>query len=218
MNLKRVCWVFLLFFFVLLLAVPVAAQNKVVVIPLVENAPVGMPAPVPKTGQTYCYYGDEIDTGTCICGETNCPSGQDGDLEKGVSLPDPRFIDNGNGIATDNMTGLIWLKNGNCSGQTRWDSALRNCSGLANGVCGLTDQSKAGDWRLPNRWELESLLDLGQSNPTLTPGHPFTVQLEYYWSGTANADGSTKAWLASFANGNVINYDKVNINYVRCVR
>jgi hypothetical protein len=67
------------------------------------------PAGVPKTGQTDCYY-DDGTSGTCTCGTTNCPSGQDGDLEKGVAWPDPRFTDNGDGTVTDNLTGLVWLE------------------------------------------------------------------------------------------------------------
>ncbi len=81
-------------------------------------------AHVPKTGQT-----------------TSFATGDDGDLEKGVASPNPRFTVNvnaandvgggtggiaGNGICdgtetcngtiTDNLTGLIWLKNANCFG------------------------------------------------------------------------------------------------------
>ncbi len=35
-------------------------------------------------------------------------TGDDGDLEKGVAWPTPRFMDNGNGTITDNLTGLMW--------------------------------------------------------------------------------------------------------------
>ena len=53
--------------------------------------------------------------------------------------------------------------------------------------CGLSDGSTAGQWRLPNRFELESLLDLSQTDPTLPPGHPFiNVQNDYYWTSSYN--------------------------------
>ena len=59
-------------------------------------------------------------------------------------------------------------------GATRsWTDAISDCHGLADGSCGLTDGSSAGDWRFPNRKELESLLDLSQYNPALPSGHPF---------------------------------------------
>ncbi|UCE55232.1 MAG: hypothetical protein JSV31_07260 [Desulfobacterales bacterium] len=54
-------------------------------------------APVAKTGQTDSY--------------ADC---DDGDLEKGIVWPVPRFTDNEDGTVTDNLTGLVWLKNANC--------------------------------------------------------------------------------------------------------
>lgn len=136
------------------------------------------PAPVEKTGLTASYT-----------------IGDDGSLRMGVSWPNPRFTDNGNGTVTDNLTGLIWLKYANCFGTRTWDQALSDCNGLSAGWCGLIDGSTAGDWRLPNRNELNSLLDVRYANPALcntsgtgqwTSGNPFTnVQsLNYYWSST----------------------------------
>jgi len=71
--------------------------------PYVCNGP---PAPVPKSGQTACWdeSGYPID---CV------GTGQDGEYQGGVSV-DPRFTDNGDGTVTDNLTGLIWLKDANC--------------------------------------------------------------------------------------------------------
>ena len=76
-----------------------------------------LPARVPKTGQTQCY-----DASAAIdCAGT----GQDGAFQKGVAWPNPRFTDNSNGTVTDNLTGLIWLKNANCFGSNRlWATAL----------------------------------------------------------------------------------------------
>ena len=107
-------------------------------------------ASVPKTGQTTSYA-----------------TGDDGDLEKGVSWPNPRFTDNGNGTVTDNLTGLIWLKNANCYGTRSWANALSDANALADGICSLSDSSSAGDWRLPNVRELFSLIDFSQSSPAL---------------------------------------------------
>jgi hypothetical protein len=59
------------------------------------------PAPVPQTGQTASYA-----------------AGDDGDIQAGVPWPVPRFTDNGNGTVRDNLTGLIWLKNASCLGNT----------------------------------------------------------------------------------------------------
>ena len=46
-------------------------------------------------------------------------------------------------------------------------AALSYANNVANGVCGLSDGSRAGDWRLPNRNELTSLLDLNQAQSGL---------------------------------------------------
>ena len=70
-------------------------------------------------------------------------------MKKGVAWPNPRFKDNGNGTVTDNLTRLIWLKNANAFGLRTWEQALSDANALASGSAGLTDGSKAGDWRLP---------------------------------------------------------------------
>jgi hypothetical protein len=142
---------------------------------------------IPKTGQASSYT-----------------TGDDGDLKKGVAWPNPRFTDNLDGTVTDNLTGLIWLKNANCFGRRGWNQAIADCNQLANGSCGLTDDSMAGDWRLPNRYELESLLHLQFSFPPLpntegteqwSEGDPFSnLQIDTYWSSTALADFENSAW------------------------
>jgi hypothetical protein len=64
-------------------------------------------APVSQTGQTTCWE----TTGS----PTNCArTGQDGNIQAGVAWPIPRFTDHSNGTVTDNLTGLIWLKDANC--------------------------------------------------------------------------------------------------------
>ena len=106
---------------------------------------------IPKTGQTDSRGGSD-----------------DGDLQKGVAWPNPRFTDNGNGTVSDNLTGLIWLKNANCFGQNQKNGAISASNMLKDNDCGLSDGSSSGDWRLPNRFELESLLDLGFESPALS--------------------------------------------------
>lgn len=120
-------------------------------------------------------------------------TGQDGEHQMGVAWPSPRFTDLGDGTVRDNMTRLIWLQDADCKGTT-----FPKAGGKASMVeayvyvntlnegnipndCG--DDSSHTDWRIPNRFELESLLDLGEVGPPLPAGHPFTnVQLDYYWS------------------------------------
>ena len=165
----------------------------------------GKYAPVPKTGQT-ASYGDR----------------DDGNLQKGVASPSPRFTDNYNGTVTDNLTGLIWLKNANAFGSRTWDQALSDANGLASGSAGLSDGSKAGDWRLPNVKELQSLVDHSRSEPALPEGNPFTgMQSLYYWSSTSYATNTAYAWCVHFRVGDALipGLDKSGSNYyVWCVR
>ncbi len=102
---------------------------------------------------------------------------------------------------TDNLTGLIWLKNANCFGNKTWANALSDCNGLSSGFCGLTDDSVAGDWRFPNVKEYLSMIYLvGLSNmptPGLPSDHPFTDVQGDYWSSSTDNLNSSDAWLVS---------------------
>ena len=175
-----------------------------------ENS--GVPAPVAKTGQSVIHF-----------------TGDDGDLKNGVVWPNPRFTDNSNGTVTDNLTGLIWLKDAMRFGAQEWVNALNMCNNLADDGVGLTDGSVPGDWRLPNVKELLSLVHYGFSYPTLpdtagtaqyTDGDPFiNVQSWGYWTSTsaANGDGG-RALRVSFSNGNSTSATKGHTLYVWCVR
>jgi hypothetical protein len=163
----------------------------------------GIPAAVPKTGQTRCWGSSgpgPYDFFPIDCAGT----GQDGEYQKGVSV-DPRFTDNADGTVKDNLTGLIWLKDANCFGLLVWYDALTLSNTLASGACGLTDGSVAGDWRLPNVKELESLLDRGRT-PAVPIAHPFSGVENYnYWSSTTAACCMGYAWNVNLLRGEVIN-------------
>ena len=65
--------------------------------PFNNPCPPDGPSPVPQTGQT--------SMNTLF---------DDGYYQKGMVWPAPRFTDNSDGTVTDNLTGLIWLKDANC--------------------------------------------------------------------------------------------------------
>jgi hypothetical protein len=188
----------------------VSAEDGFYVVPVIKNSPpVVLNAPVPKTGQTQQYG-----------------AGDDGALQKGVPSPTPRFTDNGNGTVTDNLTGLIWMKNANVFGMRLWAEALMDANGLQAGYFGLTDGSKPGDWRLPNDRELHSLVDYGINSDgfALPPGHPFiNVQASYddfkvYWSSTTYNKNNELAWFVNFYDGRTLARSKGTNCYVWCVR
>ena len=163
-------------------------------------------APVAKTGQITPY-------GT----------GDDGALQKGVAWSVPRFKDNNNGRVTDNLTGLIWLKNANCAGPKSWNDALDFANQLKDGDCGLSDGSQAGEWRLPNRFELESLLDLQYYNPPLsntagtgqwTEGDPFTnVGWTRYWTSSTYSVNTSEAWFVGLMYADIGTNSKPDLSY-----
>ncbi|MBU0728338.1 MAG: choice-of-anchor D domain-containing protein [Proteobacteria bacterium] len=153
------------------------------------------PAQVLRTGQSTSYL-----------------TGDDGDFQAGAVLPSPRFSDNGDGTVTDNITTLIWLKNAECFGKQGWYDALADANSLADGLCGLTDGSAAGEWHLPNRVEMRSLIDYSQSLPALTPGHSF-VNLpsvnSVYWTSTNY--GTDTAWYISMGDGGLATTSKLKV-------
>lgn len=182
------------------------------------------PAPVEKTGQTQCY-----DAANVLTACPGTPAGQDGALQKGVAWPNPRFTINGNGTVTDNLTGLIWLADASCAAisPATWPVAMANATALASGACGLTDGSTAGQWRVPNVKELQSLIDFAYINPALsntagtgqwTTGNPFTNVQSLYWSSSAYVDVPTSAWLVYLVYGSVGNGGKTGALYVWPVR
>ncbi len=153
---------------------------------------------VAKTGQTTQYE-----------------AGDDGDLERGVAWPNPRFTDNLDGTITDNLTCLIWDKDANRFGaKLDWSDAVSYCNNLADNGGDLTDGSVTGDWHLANRFELESLLHLGFFSPAVpdtlgtgqwSQGDPFNNMQSLglgYWSSSTNVV-SNFGWSVSFLDGHV---------------
>jgi quinol monooxygenase YgiN len=174
--------------------------------------PTAHTVPVPKTGQKRCW-----DTaGTFIqCAGT----GQDGDAQAGAAWPSPRFVDNGNGTVTDKLTDLIWLKDADFFGEVTWEQALQKAQHLAGGSGGLNDGSKAGDWRLPNIREIQTVIDYGTGHPILPAGHPFkNAKMSIYWTSTTLTAAPTLAWMTTLGIGPTVFDLKINDNRMWPVR
>ncbi|GFO54396.1 hypothetical protein GMSM_14030 [Geomonas sp. Red276] len=133
--------------------------------------------------------------------------GDDYAVRAGVAWPATRFTDNQDGTATDNLTGLVWLKNAGCFPPADWMASLANANQLASGQCGLVDGSLPGQWRMPNVNELESLVDVSRAAPSLPAGAPFTnvAQGNAYWSSTTYMAGIANALAIRFTDGRWIN-------------
>ena len=167
------------------------------------------PADLPQTGQTACT---DVAGAAIACANT----GQDGDRKAGVAWPDPRFTVDGTGnCITDNLTGLMWVRNPDAIIRT-WQQALEFANSLA--LCGSTD------WRLPNVNELDSLVNLGAANQAaFLNGQGFGgVQADSYWSSSIWAGfGSSSvplAWAVTMASGGMGPIDRSLSRYVLPVR
>jgi len=148
-----------------------------------------------------------------VTGQTEVhTTNDDGSYQTGNDVPSTRFLDNGDGTVTDNMTGLMWVKSPDSTTRT-WANALTYCEGL--------DSASHTDWRLPTVSELETLTNYSQNAPaTWLNGQGFSnVQSSYYWSSTTYAPGAGYAWSVVYMyNGYVNIYAKTNYNYVWPVR
>lgn len=167
---------------------------------------------VHKTGQTRCWSssGAQVDC---------AGSGQDAEFQAGLTIPNPRFVDNGNGTVTDKLTGLIWLKNADRFGPVTWLQALSLCNTLGSGTYDLSDGSTAGDWRLPNINELDSLLELNNSHGVAVAANPFeNFHPANYWSSTSVAAFPALGWYIAWAVGCPVFDLKLNVMRVWPVR
>jgi len=153
---------------------------------------------LPQTGQTISYA-----------------AGDNGNIQAGVAWPDPRFTDNGNETVTDNLTGLMFPKQGNITSKKTWQEAL-------DFVASVNSDYYLGfnDWRLPNVNELVSLVDYSRNNPSFPEGYPFSyVYLSsYYWSSSTCSNDKSTAYELNYDIGYIgISY-KNNSHYVWLVR
>jgi hypothetical protein len=159
-------------------------------------------------------------------------AGDDGSVQAGILQIYPRFIDKHDGTIVDTMTGLFWLKQANCI-HANWDDALTAIGTLASGQCGLSDGSMAGQWRMPNRNELESLADRAQTNMAQyfdynyenKDGSTFQapifsnyVETQYYWTSTTDASDLTEAWTVYSCDFGVYDVSKSAVGYALAVR
>ncbi len=191
-------------------------------LPLCPPSP---PSQFPASGQTTAYPADKNDG---ITGPVAVPD--DGTIEAGAALS---YTDNGDGTVTDNNTGLMWEKknnlnltlnfanlhdadnyyawSGNGSQETIWDW-------IADvNVEGGTGYAGYNDWRIPNRRELESLVDAGRAAPAFDPIF-MPAHGSHWWSSTSHATLSDLAWLVDFGNGDFGIHTQNNRYYVRAVR
>jgi hypothetical protein len=152
----------------------------------------------PATGQRYTFY-----------------PGDDGFLAEGTAWPTPRLVDNNNGTVTDRLTGLMWTRDANLMltrdpefDTNQWVDGAINWQHALDYIALLNSENYLGhnDWRMPNRNEMTSLVDMGRTYPAMPEQYPFTNLIGFnydlsYWTSTTRADETDQAWIMWFTDG-----------------
>jgi len=103
-----------------------------------------------------------------------------------------RFKKNGD-LVYDSKTELTWQSSPS-SQKFNWSDAQNYCNNLSYG-----GQS---DWRLPNIYELKSLVDYTKYNPAIAIDLiNIDTDYPYYWSSSKDIDDSSHAWNVNFKHG-----------------
>jgi hypothetical protein len=175
--------------------------------------------PLPDTGQEKCYDNS---------GEIPCPQpgepfyGQDAQYNG----PEPTYQDNGDGTVTDLNTGFMWQQ---ATADTNNDGTITYNDGTipyedvltwqeAMDYCDTLTFADHSDWRLPAKFELQSIVDYGRFSPAINPvfSCPWSG---HYWSATPYVVVHDSAWSVIFSSGKENFHSNIFAHlYVRCVR
>jgi hypothetical protein len=117
---------------------------------------------------------------------------------------------------------------------TQWDAVLLPQLGLmfsatdtgegeltfkqAEAACASLTLASFSDWRMPERQELEAILDLTRYEPAIDPAFFRDTKSDWYWTRTPTAWSSGCAWIVSFDDGGVGNGTRNLRAFVRAVR
>jgi len=162
----------------------------------------------------------------------------------GTTCDVARFVDNGDGTVTDNLTGLVWEQKTNMDMIVDWP----NPHDADNPYYWSEDGTKAdGDvwfffvspyinglnwislpftdnmnWRLPTFAELQTIL-LPEaypclSSPCISAGFGATKSGSYWSATTYAVINSSQAWIVDFSDGSVYPNAETGFSFVRAVR
>jgi hypothetical protein len=180
--------------------------------------------PLSDTNQRICYgFGEELD---CPDSTLDDYYGQDAQYGWDVSnISGARYnvsISGNSLVVNDNITELSWqgctagLSGGNCGsgvvGAYNWHEALEYCDGLEWGGY--------DDWRLPDKYELQSIVSYGTDSPSIYSEAFPSTPLEEFWTSTSYSVEVNTAWYVEFRYGKTWGQGvpKTNEYQVRCVR
>ena len=143
-----------------------------------------------------------------------CPGGNT------PSTPGTDFTVPVNGTVTHLKTGLMWKQ---CAEGLSGAACATGAAATMTWATALTTaaaDSTAGfnDWRLPNKKELQSIVETGCYSPSINETAFPNTPPNWFWSSTAYASDPAVAWIVLFNVGNSSADFKALNYYVRLVR
>jgi len=138
-----------------------------------------------------------------------------------ATSPNSSFIIHDDGTVTQKTTGLMWMR---CNLGQKWDGAA--CAGTATvftwheaiKIADLEQFAGHADWRLPNKNELESIVEERCILPAVNNRVFPATQTKFYWTSTPYAGLGTGAWSVDFGFAAVTATEKSGKIHVRLVR
>jgi len=138
-----------------------------------------------------------------------------------ATSPESDYILHGDGTATQKTTGLMWVR---CSVGQQWDGLV--CKGDATPftwvealkLANLEEFAGYDDWRLPNKNQLESIIEGRCVAPAVNLQVFPSTQAAFYWTSSPYAGLGTGVWSVDFGYGVVTATEKSGKIHVRLVR
>ena len=137
-----------------------------------------------------------------------------------TTTPTSDFVVNANGTVAHTPTGLMWKQCNEGKSGAACATGAASFMTWANALTAARASNFAGytDWRLPNKQELESLVDDKCYSPAINDTvFPGTVA-DWTWTSTTLAGGPAGTWIVEFFTGFTALRFKSSGNAVRLVR
>ena len=152
---------------------------------------------------------------------TMCAAGNPDTTSVAELTPTSAFVNHNDGTVTHSLTGLMWKQcaegssGAGCAGGApaimTWSAAL--AAAVADTTAGHSD------WRLPNKKELESIVESCGFSPTINQTlFPATPMSRSFWSSSSWGPNPALAWRVDFGAGFSEGVTKSVEQYVRLVR
>lgn len=102
--------------------------------------------------------------------------------------------------------------------QLEWSATLCDGKIVDYAAAEMACAALGDGWRLPTRFELESILDLTRHAPAVDTTKFPDTKSTWYWTSTPCAWSSDCAWIVGFYDGDALSYHRNSNACVRAVR